>query len=82
MATDYVRQSVLRMISLKPCHVTGEHEPDHHLRSDHVCSLQKARMLDDLLAMLDIEINEVDRQPHRECYWCGADPKHAEWAKE
>jgi hypothetical protein len=56
-------------LAVRPCHITGMHEPDHHTR--YRCSEQKAAALDALLAGLGLEFGDLPRRLHGEtCVWC------------
>ena len=71
---------------LHPCHVTGMHTPDHHLTSDHVCSIQARDVADQMAA----DLERLPRALHASCYWCGTSgypgkassetPAHEAWA--
>jgi hypothetical protein len=57
---------------LRPCHVTGMHEPDHHLRREYPCDIQARDVADQLLAGRDL--STLPRALHPDCYWCGTQP--------
>ena len=51
---------------LTPCHVTGEHTPDHHLTREAPCSFQLAELAERIVKVLG-------GPPHRDhagCVWC------------
>lgn len=57
------------VLAVRPCHITGMHEPDHHTR--YQCTDQKAVTLDALLAALGLEFADLPRRLHDEtCGWC------------
>ncbi|MGH3405132.1 MAG: hypothetical protein ACRDRJ_21910 [Streptosporangiaceae bacterium] len=55
-------------LAIQPCHITGEHEPDHHLR--YLCRDQQAAMLSGLLAGLGLAFGDLPRRLHDGCGWC------------
>lgn len=69
----FTRSQVLDMLSLRPCHVTGMHTPEHHL--DYTCEIQKGEAFDRALKILMATEDEVPKHLHDDCYWChGQDP--------
>lgn len=82
------RADLLEAIRLHPCHVTGQHVPNHHLVSDRVCSIQKQDLFDQILNFFDIKLEDIDRAVHPPaCGWCNDDghpskhrEAHAKWA--
>ena len=72
---------------LHPCHVTGMHDPNHHLHNDRVCSLQAMDVAVQFAGSSEA-LASLPRELHASCYWCGtrADPTvspgagaHADW---
>jgi hypothetical protein len=60
-------------LAVRPCHITGMHEPDHHTR--YQCSDQKAAALDGLLDGLGLTFADLPRRLHDEtCGWCHTVP--------
>lgn len=79
------RLVLMDALTLRPCHVTGMHTPEHHAR--FMCAHQKAAMLDAVLAALGID-NAADL-PHalhdESCGWCHRVPaqeRHREGLRE
>jgi hypothetical protein len=72
----YTRDQILDAVALRPCHVTGEHDPTH--TTEYVCVLQMAVAFKGLLKLLGITEADLPRKLHDSCYWCNAEPKHHE----
>jgi hypothetical protein len=51
----------MQMMALRPCHVTGTHNPLH--TPYYFCGLQKAYAFDRLLEALGINIRDLPREP-------------------
>lgn len=67
MNTDELRQAVLDLLVLRPCHITGMHTPNHHTRS--TCNDQKVAVLEGLLAALGIDLADARRELHPDGCW-------------
>lgn len=68
---SFVRARVLELLSLRPCHVTGQHNPNHHLEHSEPCGFQRQDVLARLLEDLGISIvDDVRREDHPVCGWC------------
>lgn len=69
-ALDTRPEAIREALTLRPCHITGMHRPEHHL--DFTCEHQKTRMLDNLLGVLGIQ--DPGALPHAldddSCSWC------------
>lgn len=55
-------------LTVRPCHVTGMHTPNHHL--DYLCQIQKAAMFDAVLEAVGLSVEELPHALHEDCYWC------------
>lgn len=73
----FTRQQILDAVTLKPCHITGEHDPTH--TPDRVCASQTAAAFRGLLALLDVEVEDLPRALHDTCYWCNNVPTQEEY---
>lgn len=80
MSDTFTREQVLEMLSIRPCHVTGMHEPEHHLK--YTCPLQKAEAFDRALTVLGAAIEDMPKHLHDACYWCHGDPPPVDAAGE
>jgi hypothetical protein len=68
-------------LAVRPCHITGMHEPDHHTR--YLCNDQKAAALDGLLSGLGLEFGDLPRRLHDEaCGWCHRVPGQEEYREQ
>lgn len=67
-AARAVTEVLREALAIEPCHITGEHEPDHHLR--YLCRDQQARALAGLLAGLGLNFDDLPRRLHPGCGWC------------
>ena len=71
-AAEWAARAVVEVLrealAIEPCHITGEHEPDHHLR--YLCRDQQAAMLAGLLAGLGLKFDDLPRRLHDGCGWC------------
>lgn len=64
-----VREWLLEHLVVKPCHVTGMHDPTHTPR--HFCELQSRALVVDLLGALGVTVADLRRSLHDEsCGWC------------
>lgn len=62
-------ESVADALTLRPCHTTGEHTPNHHVT--RTCPDQRSRMLEGILDALGVVEAELPRALHDDgCYWC------------
>jgi hypothetical protein len=76
-ASEASLQDVLDVLAITPCHITGMHEPEHHLR--YLCSTQKAELLDKVLAVLGLAFKGLPHRLHDECGWCHRVPAQEEY---
>lgn len=69
----------LANLTLRPCHVTGMHDPNHTDR--YLCREQQADLLDRLLRAAGIELADIPHELHPEgtCYWCHEVPTQEEY---
>jgi hypothetical protein len=75
----YTRDEIIAMLVIRPCHVTGMHEPDHHLK--YTCDIQRTEALRNLLKALDVNEGTLPHDLHDEgtCYWCHTIPNQEEY---
>ena len=65
----YSRDEIVEMLTIRPCHVTGMHTPDHHLK--FTCDIQRSAALRNLLNELNVGEGQLPRDLHDEsCGWC------------
>lgn len=72
-----LRERLLELLVLRPCHTTGLHTPDDHLRT--VCSEMKISVFDRLLAAVGIDEADLRHELHEECCWCHDIPLQEEY---
>lgn len=77
MSDERFRAELLERLRLRPCHVTGMHEPNHDPNA--FCSSQKVAMLDELLESLDIKVEDITRELHEDCGWCHRIPSQEKY---
>lgn len=65
---DHLRAELLRRLRLRPCHVTGFHDPNHD--PDAGCACQRLEMFEALLSSLKIELGDIPRALHENCGSC------------
>lgn len=74
----YTRAELLDALRLEPCHVTGMHNPDHHLK--HVCDIQRSAAFNRVLELIGIDESELPHALHgSDCYWCHGVPSQEEY---
>lgn len=64
----FTREQVLEAIALRPCHVTGQHDPDH--TPDRVCESQLSQAFTGLLDLLGVTPEDLPHALHESCHWC------------
>lgn len=70
---EQLRALILRVARLRPCHVTGMHEPNHHL--NYTCEIQRGEILAEVLAAARLEADDIPHALHPEPeYWCHGIP--------
>jgi hypothetical protein len=68
-AIDERPDMVRAALTLRPCHITGMHTPEHHLIG--TCTEQRNDMLLRLLAAMQTEEGELPHGLHGQgCHWC------------
>jgi len=58
------------LLAIEPCHVTGEHQPDHHLTSNHICDIQRRGAWGRAMHELGFDHTNPRRRLHENCGWC------------
>lgn len=78
-ALDTNPDAIRDALTLRPCHITGCHRPNHHL--DYTCTEQKARMFNALLGALGVLVPEnLPRALHGpSCSHCHTVPSQEEY---
>ena len=73
---DEVREA----LTVRPCHVTGMHEPGHHVK--YTCSIQMREVATALLDALGLA-DGLPRGLHgADCYWCHAVPTQEKYRED
>lgn len=67
----YSRAEIIAALRLRPCHVTGEHNPTH--TPEFICRFQLHEALSNLLLMLQVGDETLPRRLHEDCYFCDTD---------
>lgn len=67
-------------LAVEPCHITGMHEPEHHVR--YMCSDQTAAQLKNLLAGLGLSVDHLPRRLHVNCGWCHRVPTQEKYRQQ
>lgn len=57
-----LHEAIQRTLVLEPCHVTGMHDPTH--TTTYMCNLQKAGLLDALMAAAGLAYDDLRRALH------------------
>lgn len=69
MKQTFTREEILDALSVKPCHITGTHRPEHHLES--TCDHQRADAFGSVLELIGASEDEIPHKLHDEtCFWC------------
>ena len=76
--SDALRAELLDLLAIRPCHVTGEHDPAH--TPHYVCGIQKTAMLNQLLAAAGLTYPDLRRELHNGCAHCDENRPLAAWA--
>lgn len=72
---------VINALALEPCHITGMHEPDHHVKYN--CADQYKAVLDKVLQALEMNRADLRHQLHEgSCYWCHHVPAEEKYRQE
>lgn len=79
MSTErlYTREEILEALAIRPCHITGLHEPDHHLK--YSCAEQDRESVRALMVLLDASFDERPHRLHEGCGWCHNVPSQEEY---
>lgn len=77
MKEMFTRAELLEALALEPCHVTGQHDPNHTPR--HVCSIQRAEAFERVLELLGVTEEELPKRLHEGCGWCHEVPSQEEY---
>jgi hypothetical protein len=78
---EQLRNLILRVARLRPCHVTGMHEPDHHLR--YTCGLQVQDIFAEVLAAANMKVEDFPHALHPEPeYWCHGVPGQEKYREQ
>jgi hypothetical protein len=93
-AETFTREQLMEALTLRPCHVTGTHQPDHHLphrnaftgkpTDGYVCNLQLTAALKGLFELLGITEADLPRALHQDCIWCALEGRveaNEAWAR-
>jgi hypothetical protein len=72
------------LLAIEPCHITGEHEPNHNLKGI-ICNFQRGEAWEHAMTELSFDPKNPARKIHDDCFWCHSkESKHAqehrEWA--
>jgi hypothetical protein len=77
---------ITQLLGLRPCHLSGTHDPTHTPR--FICDLQKVAALDRLMEVLGLTYERLPRGLHDHGHWCchpkdsvTPDPTLAGWVK-
>lgn len=77
----FTREELLNALRIEPCHITGCHEPDHHLK--YTCADQRAASFVRVLALLGVDEMDLPRDLHgkceKDCYWCHGIPNQEQY---
>lgn len=69
--------AIVAALTVRPCHVTGLHSPEHHLR--YSCDIQKADTLDRVLAAIGTTYDELPKELHPGDLWCHSVPSQEQY---
>jgi hypothetical protein len=70
-------------LTIEPCHITGMHDPDHHVR--YTCAEQLREVASRMITGLGLTIDELPHRLHEKCGWChnvGTQEKYRERMRE
>lgn len=75
-----VLEAVLQQATLRPCHVSGTHAPDHHIHGT-VCDYMRADAGQRMVAALGLDLSTAPHELHpaEGCYWCHNIPSQQEF---
>lgn len=67
------------LLDRRPCHITGMHEPEHHLRAD--CADMKAATIERMLLAAGVSYHELPARLHDlgDCGWCHGVPSQEKY---
>lgn len=77
MKDTFTRAELLEALRIEPCHVTGQHDPNH--TPHHVCSIQRAEAFSRVLELLGVKEEELPKALHEHCGWCHEVPSQEEY---
>jgi len=74
------------LLAIEPCHITGEHEPNHHLKG-RICNYQRGDAWRRAMVALGLDPENPARKLHDDCFWCHNEEsghllEHQKWAEE
>lgn len=75
-----------KLLAIAPCHISGMHEPDHHL-TGIICDNQRSEAWTRAMVELGFDPDNPERKLHDKCGWCHPEPgrpsdadMHEAWA--
>jgi hypothetical protein len=79
--STFTRDEILAALTVRPCHITGIHNPDHHRK--YTCADQRAEAFRQVLELIGATEDELPRALHNEnCGWCHRIPSQERYRED